>query len=412
MIPIQTQEQPPAALLVYAPGTDGNELQGLTDTLGITHAASIHLTTHPAGAQYGLGTGKAAEIVQAAQDAGADCIIFDFPLTPTHQRNWERLAGIPVFDRHEVILRIFAGRAQTKEAVLQVELAKLSYSLPRLAHMYGDMARQRGGNYGSKGSGETQLELDRRSVKERIAQVRKELAQVEKDRLTQRKKRNRIPLASCALVGYTNAGKSSLLNALTGSSVLAEDKLFATLDPSTRRLHLGNGGGILLTDTVGFIHNLPHTLIEAFKSTLEEACTADLLLVVLDSSDPAADKQYQTVISVLDEIGALSQERILVFNKIDCLEHAAIPAITTHGEQQISVSAKTGSGLAALTEAICARVFGPIRTISLPLSSNALITEIRRTGIIYQQEWASDSVQLTARVPSQILAQIKSYLVH
>lgn len=412
MIPIQTQEQPPAALLVYAPGTDGNELQGLTDTLGITHAASIHLTTHPAGAQYGLGTGKAAEIVQAAQDAGADCIIFDFPLTPTHQRNWERLAGIPVFDRHEVILRIFADRAQTKEAVLQVELAKLSYSLPRLAHMYGDMARQRGGNYGSKGSGETQLELDRRSVKERIAQVRKELAQVEKDRLTQRKKRNRIPLASCALVGYTNAGKSSLLNALTGSSVLAEDKLFATLDPSTRRLHLGNGGGILLTDTVGFIHNLPHTLIEAFKSTLEEACTADLLLVVLDSSDPAADKQYQTVISVLDEIGALSQERILVFNKIDCLEHAAIPAITTHGEQQISVSAKTGSGLAALTEAICARVFGPIRTISLPLSSNALITEIRRTGIIYQQEWASDSVQLTARVPSQILAQIKSYLVH
>lgn len=412
MIPIQTQEQPPAALLVYAPGTDGNELQGLTDTLGITHAASIHLTTHPAGAQYGLGTGKAAEIVQAAQDAGADCIIFDFPLTPTHQRNWERLAGIPVFDRHEVILRIFAGRAQTKEAVLQVELAKLSYSLPRLAHMYGDMARQRGGNYGSKGSGETQLELDRRSVKERIAQVRKELAQVEKDRLTQRKKRNRIPLASCALVGYTNAGKSSLLNALTGSSVLAEDKLFATLDPSTRRLHLGNGGGILLTDTVGFIHNLPHTLIEAFKSTLEEACTADLLLVVLDSSDPAADKQYQTVISVLDEIGALSQERILVFNKIDCLEHATIPAITTHGEQQISVSAKTGSGLAALTEAICARVFGPIRTISLPLSSNALITEIRRTGIIYQQEWASDSVQLTARVPSQILAQIKSYLVH
>lgn len=412
MIPIQTQEQPPAALLVYAPGTDGNELQGLTDTLGITHAASIHLTTHPAGAQYGLGTGKAAEIVQAAQDAGADCIIFDFPLTPTHQRNWERLAGIPVFDRHEVILRIFAGRAQTKEAVLQVELAKLSYSLPRLAHMYGDMARQRGGNYGSKGSGETQLELDRRSVKERIAQVRKELAQVEKDRLTQRKKRNRIPLSSCALVGYTNAGKSSLLNALTGSSVLAEDKLFATLDPSTRRLHLGNGGGILLTDTVGFIHNLPHTLIEAFKSTLEEACTADLLLVVLDSSDPAADKQYQTVISVLDEIGALSQERILVFNKIDCLEHAAIPAITTHGEQQISVSAKTGSGLAALTEAICARVFGPIRTICLPLSSNALITEIRRTGIIYQQEWASDSVQLTARVPSQILAQIKSYLVH
>lgn len=412
MIPIQTQEQPPAALLVYAPGTDGNELQGLTDTLGITHAASIHLTTHPAGAQYGLGTGKAAEIVQAAQDAGADCIIFDFPLTPTHQRNWERLAGIPVFDRHEVILRIFAGRAQTKEAVLQVELAKLSYSLPRLAHMYGDMARQRGGNYGSKGSGETQLELDRRSVKERIAQVRKELAQVEKDRLTQRKKRNRIPLASCALVGYTNAGKSSLLNALTGSSILAEDKLFATLDPSTRRLHLGNGGGILLTDTVGFIHNLPHTLIEAFKSTLEEACTADLLLVVLDSSDPAADKQYQTVISVLDEIGALSQERILVFNKIDCLEHAAIPAITTHGEQQISVSAKTGSGLAALTEAICARVFGPIRTICLPLSSNALITEIRRTGIIYQQEWASDSVQLTARVPSQILAQIKSYLVH
>ncbi len=333
------------------------ELDGLIWTLGMENAGQMILQRLDVQPAYGMGSGKAKEICQAAQEAEADCIIMDWELDPTKQRNWEKLAKIPVFDRQEVIIRIFASRASTKEAVLQVELARLEYSLPRLAHMYGDLARQRGGNYGSKGAGEKQLELDRRQTRLKIQQLKAELAKVRQNRATQRKRRQKIPLPTIALCGYTNAGKSSLMNALTGSDTLVENKLFATLDPLTRRIKLA-GAEILLTDTVGFISNLPHQLIDAFKSTLEEAAISDALLIVIDASDPNAMAQAKTVKDVLQEIGADEKKTLVALNKIDVLENGggfeesegllagqALAALRSEFPQAIEISAKSGRGL-------------------------------------------------------------------
>jgi len=329
MVEVQQEEEKKArALLIGAPNkgkgskpdAKPEELEGLVKTLGMETAGIVVLTRIEPTPAYGIGTGKAKEIAAKAKELFADCIIFDWEIDPTKQRNWEKLCSIPVFDRNEVILRIFASRAQTKEAVLQVELARLTYSLPRLSHMYGDLARQRGGSYGSKGSGETQLELDRRQTEDKIVQIKKELEQVTQTRRTQRKQRERNSFRNCALVGYTNAGKSSLLNALTGADVFVENKLFATLDPTTRKFSLGEGSTILLTDTVGFISNLPHTLINAFRSTLEEASFADLLLIVVDASDPECRKQYEQVIKVLGEIGADKIPRLVLLNKWDAVK--------------------------------------------------------------------------------------------
>lgn len=330
------------------------ELQGLIWTLGMEEAGQTILSRLDVQPAYGMGSGKAKEIRDAALLAQADCIIMDWELDPTKQRNWEKLCGVPVFDRQEVIIRIFASRAQTREAVLQVELARLEYSLPRLAHMYGDLARQRGGNYGAKGSGEKQLELDRRQTRLKIQQVKEELKKVRQNRATQRKRRQKIPLPALALCGYTNAGKSSLLNALTGSDALVENKLFATLDPLTRRMKC-QASEILLTDTVGFISNLPHQLIDAFKSTLEEAALADALLIVLDSSDPNALEEAATVLKVLEQIGAGQKPRLVVLNKIDALESLGgegserllvqLAALKERFPDALEASAKSGAGL-------------------------------------------------------------------
>lgn len=337
------------------------ELQGLIWTLGMEEAGQTILSRLDVQPAYGMGSGKAKEIRDAALLAQADCIIMDWELDPTKQRNWEKLCGVPVFDRQEVIIRIFASRAQTKEAVLQVELARLEYSLPRLAHMYGDLARQRGGNYGAKGSGEKQLELDRRQTRLKIQQVKEELKKVRQNRATQRKRRQKIPLPALALCGYTNAGKSSLLNALTGSEALVENKLFATLDPLTRRMKCQESE-ILLTDTVGFISNLPHQLIDAFKSTLEEAALADALLIVLDSSDPNALEEAATVLKVLEQIGAGQKPRLVVLNKIDALESpdgevserllVQLAALKERFPDALEASAKSGAGLDLIKQKI------------------------------------------------------------
>lgn len=337
------------------------ELQGLIWTLGMEEAGQTILSRLDVQPAYGMGSGKAKEIRDAALLAQADCIILDWELDPTKQRNWEKLCGVPVFDRQEVIIRIFASRAQTREAVLQVELARLEYSLPRLAHMYGDLARQRGGNYGAKGSGEKQLELDRRQTRLKIQQVKEELKKVRQNRATQRKRRQKIPLPALALCGYTNAGKSSLLNALTGSEALVENKLFATLDPLTRRMKCQESE-ILLTDTVGFISNLPHQLIDAFKSTLEEAALADALLIVLDSSDPNALEEAATVLKVLEQIGAGQKPRLVVLNKIDALESLGgegserllvqLAALKERFPDALEASAKSGAGLDLIKQKI------------------------------------------------------------
>lgn len=401
----------PRALLVGEPGNDLQELKGLVLTLGMEVVQRLTLNRmepHPA---YGIGTGKAQEISDLAKQIEVDCIIFDFNLEPRKQRNWEELSGLSCLDRQEVIIRIFAQRALTREAVLQVELARLSYSLPRLAHMNKDFSRQRGGAFGAKGSGETQLELDQRLVREKIQACKKELAEVELNRQTQRKQRGKVP--SVALVGYTNAGKSSLLNALTGADALVENKLFATLDPLTRKLPLNESAGVLITDTVGFISNLPHHLIDAFKSTLEEAVYADLLLLVLDASDPEAEFQYETVTSVLADIGADKNPRIVLLNKIDKCEDnpELLQTIRCKHPDAICISAKEEIGFLELKEKIFELLYGEIGDYIVPVSQTVLITELRKAGCIQAEEWLDDGVHITARATGRFLALLSPYLV-
>lgn len=400
----------PKALLVGEPGNDLQELKGLVRTLGmevIQRLTLNRLEVHPA---YGMGTGKAQEIADLAKAIGADCIIFDFNIEPRKQRNWEELTGLDCFDRQEVIIRIFADRAQTREATLQVDLARLQYSLPRLAHMNKNFSRQRGGAFGNKGSGETQLELDQRKVRELIAKTREELKEVESNRATQKKSRGKFP--TCALVGYTNAGKSSLLNALTGAEAFVEDQLFATLDPLTRKLPLNDGGAVLITDTVGFISNLPHSLIDAFKSTLEEAVDADLLLIVLDSADENAMFQYETVCEVLDEIGATKSQRLILLNKYDKAHENAeenLVKLRTQFPDSICVSAKEEFGFEDLKDRIYGLLLGNLAEYVVPVTQNLLIAELRKAGCIEKEEWLDDGVHITARATGRLLALLTPY---
>lgn len=404
MIDIEKEQtKVPRALLVGEPGNNLQELKGLVLTLGydvIQRLTLNRLEPHPA---YGMGTGKAKEISELAHHIEADCIIFDFNIEPRKQRNWEELTKLSCFDRQEVIIKIFAQRAQTKEAVLQVELARLNYSLPRLAHMNNDFSRQRGGAFGAKGSGETQLELDQRLIRERIASTKKELAEIELNRQTQRKQREKNP--SCTLVGYTNAGKSSLLNALTGSQAFVENQLFATLDPLTRKMPLNDSSGILLTDTVGFISNLPHHLIDAFKSTLEEAIDADLLLIVLDSSDENALFQYETVCSVLEDIGATNNTRLIVLNKIDKgEENGNLSALRHKFPDAVCVSAKDQRGFEELKTQIYELLFGELIDYIIPVNQTVLINELRKAGCIQKEEWLDDGVHISARTTGRLAA--------
>ena len=411
MIDIEKEEQRiPRALLVGEPGNNLQELKGLVLTLGMDIVQRLtlnRLEVHPA---YGMGKGKAQEINELAHSVEADCIIFDFNIEPTKQRNWEELTGLSCFDRQEVIIRIFAQRAQTKEAVLQVELARLMYSLPRVAHMNKTFSRQRGGAFGAKGAGETQLELDQRKIRERIAAVKKELAEIELNRKTQRKQRDKLP--SVALVGYTNAGKSSLLNALTGSETFVENKLFATLDPLTKKLPLNESAGALITDTVGFVSNLPHHLIDAFKSTLEEAVTADLLLLVLDSSDVEAEFQYKTVCDVLEEIGATKNPRLILLNKIDKNDDSTqtLSALRLKFPEAICISAKEEIGFVELKDKIYELLYGELANYVIPTSQSVLINEVRKAGCIQSEEWLDDGVHISARMTGRLLALCSPYV--
>ena len=410
MIDVEKEAQTkPRALLVGEPGNNLQELKLLVITLEMDVVQRLTLNRLEVHPVYGMGKGKALEIAELAKQIQADYIIFDFNLEPRKQRNWEELTNISCIDRQEVIIRIFAQRAQTKEAALQVELARLTYSLPRLSHMQGDFSRQRGGAFGAKGSGETQLELNQRQIRDRIAALKRELAEVELNRKTQRKQRGKVP--SCALVGYTNAGKSSLLNALTGSDALVENKLFATLDPLTRKLPLNESNGVLITDTVGFISNLPHHLIDAFKSTLEEAIKADLLLLVLDSSDPEAEAQYETVCNVLDDIGADKNPRILLLNKIDKTDDnkEQLSSLRLKFPNAICISAKEEIGFLELKDRIYEMLFGEIGNYVLPISQQTLLNELKKAGCIQSEEWLDDGVHIKARATGRLLALLTPF---
>ncbi|MCL2810245.1 MAG: GTPase HflX [Treponema sp.] len=375
----ETQEKQKKALLVSILGGEKSdesrcrELVGLCQTLELEVVDHVKARVREKSSKFGVGSGKAEEISQKAADLGVDLIVFDWNsqkttqnsrsqdyLSPSQQRNWEELSGIPVLDRQELIIRIFADRASTREAELQVKLAELSYFLPRLTHKYIDLSRQRGGRYGTKGSGETKFETDRRKIEKRITLLEKEIEQIRKQRQNQRRQRERNNVPVCAIVGYTNAGKSSLLNTLTGADVQAEDKLFVTLDAVTRRFQPSPDVTVLLTDTVGFIRDLPHTLIKAFRSTLEEAAQANIILHILDASEPDIESCNETSLSVLRELGAQEIPVITILNKIDKIDDKrtidnsenSIEELLNRFPGSIAVSAKNGTGLDKLKERI------------------------------------------------------------
>lgn len=387
------------------------ELGSLAKTLGLNIVGHETVRIRGKNAQYGMGTGKADEITEAAKALDADCLIFDTDISPTQQRNWEKLTGIPAIDRQEVIIQIFANRAKTREAELQIELALLAHSLPRLSHKYIDLSRQRGGRYGTKGSGETKLELDRRTVQRRIHQLEEELLEVRKQRATQRKRRERVPIPSCALAGYTNAGKSSLLNGMTKAQVLVEDKLFATLDSTTRRVEIRKGQPILLTDTVGFIRRLPHELVDAFHSTLEEVTLADLLVQVLDASDPEVDRHFDVTMTVIKELGAEKTPMILALNKIDRIESPeGLEALRQRYTDGVFVSALTGQGLDDLARRIDLSLSGPLYQFQFPPNRHDLVALLHRTGTVITEQYTDNRIYIEARVGDRVLGTLKEWL--
>ena len=396
LIGVQTQKMPAgegAELLA--------ELHELVENLQlkVVRTTLVNLRT-PVSATL-LGSGKTAELIAQAKEDGTDVIVIDEALTPGQQRNWEKLSGLAVIDRQEVILEIFADRAHTREAILQVALARMEYSLPRLTRAWTHLSRQRGaGSMG--GEGETQLEQDRRVVRNRIAHLKVELANVVQQRSVQRSKRLRVPLPTAAIVGYTNAGKSSLLNALTGAHVLAEDKLFATLDPTTRQLVLPGNQKLLVTDTVGFIRRLPHGLVEAFKATLEEVIIAGFLIHVLDVTSPDFEKHHATTLAVLAELGAADQPVLTVFNKTDVADDAMRRRALQLVPDALFASARTGVGLPALAgrcRELIAGQFSPT-TLLVPHSRYDVIARLHELGHIHEQDHREDGVLIQGRFPS------------
>ncbi|MDR1566326.1 MAG: GTPase HflX [Treponema sp.] len=385
------------------------ELLSLGSTLGLEIAGQETVHVREAGARYGMGTGKAAELVEKAKALEAGCLVFNQEISPSRQRNWEELAGIPVIDRQELIIQIFAGRAKTREAELQVRLAELMFSLPRLQHKYIDLNRQRGGRYGTKGSGETRLESDRRMAEQRIHHLEEELEQVRRQRETQRKQRRRQGIPVCALVGYTNAGKSSLFNALTKAEVLTEDKLFATLDSTSRRLQLSGGLSCLLVDTVGFIRLLPHALVDAFRSTLEEASLADLLIHVLDAADPGAAGYYETTLSVLRDLKAQAP-MITVLNKADRPEAADfLEGLKKQYPGSIPVSASTGAGLTELLARIESFFAANVCRFRFPQTRPDLAALLYRSGTVLSENYEGDFIEIEARADEKTAGKLKDY---
>lgn len=385
-----------------------NELKELVENLPYQICEIVSVRLREISPKFYLGTGKVTEIIAAANTHGATSIIFNDELSPSQQRNWEAEGKLRVIDRQEVILEIFESRAQTKEAVLQVQLARMEYMLPRLKRAWTHLERQRGGGTTQRGVGETQLEIDQRMVRDKISSLKSELYEVRQHRGVQRKGRERVPLTTAAIVGYTNAGKSTLLNRLTGAQVLAEDKLFATLDPTTRKLTLPSGQKVLLTDTVGFIRQLPTTLVEAFKATLEETVLADFIIHVVDVSDSEMAAQRQTTLDVLQEIGVTGKTVITVFNKADCLEEG-IERLTPAGT--CYVSATTGEGIGELLSLIDGLMEAKTRpvTLMIPHSRYDIVNLLHEAGGVTTQKPMATGVKITGRVSEKVWELVKEW---
>lgn len=389
------------------------ELEDLVDTLGVGVFDRMLVPLRRMQAALLMGKGKAEEVVARVKAKNLDVIIFDNELTPAQQRNWEKLSGVTVIDRHEVILDIFGKRARTREARLQVQLARLEYSLPRLARAWSHLGQQ-GGGIGGKGEGEAQLELDKRLIRGQIERLKGELEHVKRIRATQRKTRRRVPVPNAAIVGYTNAGKSSLLRRLTGADVLVEDRLFATLDTTTRRVELPSHQPLLLTDTVGFVRRLPHRLVEAFNATLEEAVLADFLIHLLDASQPEVFTFYQTTMEVLKELGADEKRTMTVFNKVDLVQDSSVIAsLKLHFPDALFISATTGEGLPALLARLgqwAARLEGP-REFWVPHDRGDVVAALYRAGNVLQVDYQESGTRLVVVLSARVAEQFASFQV-
>jgi len=389
------------------------ELAELANSAGAEVVDTVTQKLDRPTAPYYIGKGKAESLKPALQDRQVTSVIFDDELSPAQGRNLENLLSRKVLDRTQLILDIFAQRARSREGRLQIELAQLQYLLPRLTRMWHHLSRQTGG-IGTRGPGETQLEVDRRRVQERISRLERELESVRKTRAVQRQGRKRHQWPVAAVVGYTNAGKSTLLNLLTGADVVAENKLFATLDPTTRSFMLPNKQRVLLTDTVGFLRKLPHTLIESFKATLEEVSEADLLIHVVDLSHARVDDQIEAVESVIKELDAHGKQTLIVFNKIDNLQNRDL--IETYGRRfpgSVAISAKTGEGVnklvLALQDALSA---WRLRShFKIPASESALIAEIHRVGHVLELKYEGNDAIIVAHVPPELGQKLANFAV-
>jgi GTP-binding protein HflX len=394
-----------------------DELEELVSNLGIRIFCKKVVRVRKTYAGYLLGKGKFNEVIEDVGELGCDVIIFDNELSPSQQRNWEAESKVLVIDRQEIILDVFAARAQTKEAVLQVKLARLEYSLPRLRRAWTHLGRQRGGGVTQRGEGEAQIELDQRLVRDQISATKKEIKQVAKTRKTSRKKRLRIPLPTVALVGYTNAGKSTLLNQVCDSDVLSADKLFATLDPTSRQALLPNGEKIILTDTVGFIRKLPHRLVDAFRATLEETLVANLLLHVVDLSNPQFEEHMETTLTVLSELGAKEKEILTVFNKVDLLKENDLVNLRISQNYKdgdmVYLSCKSGEGISDLMELIESKLGlrrEPI-TYLIPHDKYSLVVNIRKEGCLAEESAEEDGMLITAYPSNRLRKELKGYEV-
>lgn len=404
------------------------ELTRLSDAAGLEVTGQVVQTlrdgVHPATF---IGAGKVGEVRDVVVETRAQAAIFDDDLSPAQQRNLERSLGVKVVDRSQLILDIFAQHAKSLAGKLQVELAQLEYLRPRLTRQWTHLSRL-GGGVGTRGPGETQLEVDRRRLRERIATLRRRLLDVERTRNLQRHERARAPFPCVALVGYTNAGKSTLMNTLTHAGVLVEDKLFATLDPTSRRLDLPNGQPVMLIDTVGFINKLPHQLVDAFKSTLEEVRSADLLLHVVDAAHPRWAEQKKVVEKVLEEIGAGGKPMLTAFNKLDRLPESAEDdgpkpwtfvrnPVDLNGDgreiEAFGISALTGAGLTPLLQALGRRLEREreMVRVELPVSAGKTLAWLRRNGKVLEEAYSETAVSVTALISSKVAGQLRKQLI-
>lgn len=394
------------------------ELEALADTAGAECVDRVvQRRDKPDPATY-VGKGKVQELVAAASALDADMLIFDEELTPAQGRNLEELAGVnplaerglKIIDRTGLILDIFAQHAKSKEGKLQVELAQLNYRLPRLRG-WGEVLSRLGGGIGTRGPGETALEAERRAILRRIQRVKKDLEDLERTREVKRKRRDRTGIPTVSLVGYTNAGKSSLLRYLTEAGVLVEDRLFSTLDPTTRRLDLPHGTSVLLTDTVGFVRKLPHELVEAFRSTLEEVREASLMLHIVDASrDP--ERQISAVDGVLKDIGVTEKPTLLVMNKLDLLTEVEQDKIKGRFPNAVFCSAATGAGIGDLLDALTAqlaRLQVEVR-LEIPFDRGDVVARIHDAGEVLEETYSEAGTTVRARLPRQRLADFHDFV--